>query len=156
MAMWTNTSHALDDPTLGRHGLNNVKVEHMGPEEEAVAIKAAAHANTPTTVYLDTLGRPFLTMAHNRIRARRSSYVDETYATRVELDIEGNQREVRDAIVQSGDAKGRIVMRYDYDMLGNPYPPAQHGSRREVDAQRRDWETHTFLGQPWSYLPYRI
>jgi RHS repeat-associated protein len=32
--------------------------------------------------------------------------------TRVHLDIEGNQREVI-------DAKGRIVIRYDYDMLGN-------------------------------------
>ena len=38
--------------------------------------------------------------------------VEENYPTRVELDIEGNQREVI-------DAKDRIVMRYDYDMLGN-------------------------------------
>lgn len=35
------------------------------------------------------------------------------------MDIEGQQREVRDAIVQHGDAQGRVVMRYDYDMLGN-------------------------------------
>ena len=30
------------------------------------------------------------------------------------------QREVRDSIVQNGDAQGRIVIHYDYDMLGNP------------------------------------
>ena len=35
------------------------------------------------------------------------------------LDIEGNEREVRDSIEQAGDPLGRIVMRYEYDMLGN-------------------------------------
>ena len=39
--------------------------------------------------------------------------------TRVFLDIEGNQREVRDAMEQKGDKLGRIAMLYDYDMLGN-------------------------------------
>src|SRR5206468_10074604 len=37
---------------------------------------------------------------------------EEFYSTRVIFDIEGNQREVI-------DAKDRVVMRYDYDMLGN-------------------------------------
>ena len=84
--------------------------------------RAAAHADTPTTAHFDALGRPFLTVAHNSVvcagheldRHRRGSF-----ATRVELDIEGNQRAVRDAIEQDGDPLGRIVMRYDYDMLGN-------------------------------------
>src|SRR5262249_20740667 len=58
----------------------------------------------------------FLTIAHNR---KESAGPDEFYPTRVVLDIEGNQREVRDAIVQAGDSLGRIVMQYDYDMLGN-------------------------------------
>jgi RHS repeat-associated protein len=87
-----------------------------GPEEQDAAEKAAVHANTPTTVYFDSLGRPFLIMAHNGFKP------DETpdqYPTRIELDIEGNQRAVRDAIVQAGDELGRIVMLYDYDMLGN-------------------------------------
>ncbi len=44
---------------------------------------------------------------------------EDKFHTRVELDIEGNQRAVRDAIVQNGDALGRIVIRYDYDMLSN-------------------------------------
>lgn len=90
----------------------------MGAEEQTAADKAAAHANTPTTAYFDTLGRPFLTIAHNRFE-HNATTVDETYFTRIELDIEGNQRQIRDAIVQNGDVQGRIVMRYDYDMLGN-------------------------------------
>ena len=80
-----------------------------GALEHSAAEKAAQHANTPTTVHFDTLGRPILTLAHNGFQ------LDGTpiqFPTRVKLDIEGNQREVL-------DAKNRIVMRYDYDMIGN-------------------------------------
>ena len=44
---------------------------------------------------------------------------EDNFATRVELDIEGNQRAVRDAIEQAGDPQGRVVMRCAYDMLGH-------------------------------------
>jgi RHS repeat-associated protein len=90
----------------------------LGAAEQAAASKAALHANTPTTAHLDALGRPFLTIARNRFE-RDGATVEEAYVTRVELDIEGNQRAVRDAVVQAGDPLGRVVMRYDYDMLGN-------------------------------------
>lgn len=90
----------------------------LGPEEKDAAGKAAAHANTPTVAHFNTLGRTFLTIAKNRFQ-RQGTTVEESYPTRVALDIEGNQREVRDAIVQAGDPLGRIVMKYDYDLLGN-------------------------------------
>jgi RHS repeat-associated protein len=92
----------------------------MAPNEpeRVAANKAAVHRQTPTVAHFDTLGRPFLTIAHNRFE-RNGTIVEEKYPTRVELDIEGNQRAVRDAVVQNGDALGRIVIRYDYDMLGN-------------------------------------
>ena len=80
-----------------------------GAPEQSAAEKAARHASTPTLAHFDTLGRPFLTIAHN---GKDESGEDVLYETRTILDIEGNQREVI-------DAKGRIVMRYDYDMLGN-------------------------------------
>jgi RHS repeat-associated protein len=86
--------------------------------EQAAAQKAAVHADTPTTRQFDPLGRPFLTVARNRLE-RNGATEKETYASRVELDIEGNQRAVRDPIMQNGDPKGRVVMRYDYDLLGN-------------------------------------
>ena len=73
-------------------------------QEKIAAEKAEQHADTPTVAHFDTLGRPFLTIADNGTQGK--------YETRVELDIEGNQR----AVI---DARGRTVMRYEYDMLGN-------------------------------------
>jgi RHS repeat-associated protein len=78
--------------------------------ERDAADKAADHAKTPTTAHLDTLGRPFLTYAHNGFEPN-NVLTPILFATQVKLDIEGNQL----AVI---DAKDRIVMRYDYDMLG--------------------------------------
>jgi RHS repeat-associated protein len=86
------------------------------PEEQDAANKAAVHANTPAVAYFDTLGRTFLTVADN---GKDAAGTAQKYPTRTILDIEGNQREVRDAVVQANDPQGRIVVRYDYDMLGN-------------------------------------
>jgi RHS repeat-associated protein len=90
-------------------------------DEQNAAQRAAAHADTPATAHFDVLGRAFLTVARNRVVCPGHDLdgTEDRFATRVELDIEGNQRAVRDAIQQAGDPLGRIVMRYDYDMLGN-------------------------------------
>ena len=66
-----------------------------------------------------------------------------SFATRVELDIEGNQRDVRDAQLpeQAGDPLGRIVMRYDYDMLGNRI----HQLSMEAGAR---WMLNDVAGKP--------
>lgn len=111
--------------------------------EKSAAEKAADHANTPTTAYFDTLGRPFLTVAHNRVVCPNHDLdgTEEKFHTRVELDIEGNQRSVRDAITQVGDAQGRIVMRYDYDMLGNRIHQAS------MEAGER-WMLNDVAGKP--------
>ena len=100
--------------------------------EQQAAQRAGVHADTPTVGCFDSLGRPFLTVAHNRF-LRQGEVVDEQYVTTVELDIEGNQREVR-------DARGRIVMRYDYDMLGNQF----HSSSME-EGER--WMLNNVTGQ---------
>ena len=87
----------------------------LGTQEQEAASKAAVHANTPTVAYADSLGRTFLTIAHNKFEREKPDgtieTVEEKYQTRVILDIEGNQREVI-------DAKDRVVMRYDYDIAG--------------------------------------
>ena len=88
----------------------------MGALEQAAAVKTAVHAATPSVAHMDSLGRTFLTVAHNKFK-RSDTPVDDPpeeafHRTRVVLDIEGNQREVIDAL-------GRSVMRYDYDMLGS-------------------------------------
>jgi RHS repeat-associated protein len=79
------------------------------PSEHAAAEEAAKHANTPNVQHLDTLGRPILSVEHNK---HRESDTDEFYHTKVELDSEGNLRAVK-------DARGNTVMQYKYDMLGN-------------------------------------
>ncbi|SDW57152.1 RHS repeat-associated core domain-containing protein [Marininema mesophilum] len=87
----------------------------LGPHERATAEKTAIHANTPSVAYFDSLGRTFLTIAHNKFKHSGTSPVDppieEFYYSRVFFDIEGNQRKIM-------DARDRIVMCYDYDMLG--------------------------------------
>lgn len=55
--------------------------------EQRAALKTAEHATTPATAYLDTLGRPFLTIADNQT---------EKLATLVELDVEGNDLSITD------------------------------------------------------------
>ncbi|MCG3156422.1 MAG: hypothetical protein DKINENOH_03046 [bacterium] len=122
-----------------------------GAHEKKAAEKAAAHADTPTTAYFDTLGRPFLTVAHNKVMCPNHDLdgTESKFHTRVELDIEGNQRAVRDAFTTALDAQGkkiedplgRIVMRYDYDMLGNRIHQAS------MEAGER-WMLNDVTGKP--------
>jgi RHS repeat-associated protein len=107
------------------------KSGQKGPDEKTAAEKAAAHAATPTVAWFDTLGRPMLTVADN---GKDEAGADQKYATRVTLDIEGNQREVK-------DANNRVVMRYDYDMLGNRI----HQSSMEAG---RRWMLNDVAGKP--------
>jgi len=108
----------------------------LEPEKKA-AVRTLVHADTPTTAFFDSLGRTFLTVAHNRFEHRTNGntvVVEEKYNTRVVFDIEGNQREVI-------DAKDRIVMRYDYDMLGSPIHQAS------MEAGER-WMLNNVAGNP--------
>ncbi|MGI0486553.1 SpvB/TcaC N-terminal domain-containing protein [Pantanalinema rosaneae CENA516] len=61
----------------------------LGTAEKRAAEKAANHADTPAIAHLDTLGRPFLTIADNGD--------DQKYPTHIDLDIEGNQWVITDA-----------------------------------------------------------
>jgi RHS repeat-associated protein len=125
--------------------------EAKGIHEKSAAEKAAKHANTPTIAYFDALGRVFLTIAHNRFE-RNGATMDEKYPSRVELDIEGNQRQVRDAIEQNGDTQGRLIMRYTWDMLGR----CVHQSSMEAGER---WMLNDVSGQPirsWDSRGHRI
>lgn len=73
-------------------------------KEEQAAIKASTHYNTPTAMYLDSMGRPVLTV-------ETDEYATE-YRTILILDIENNLRQVI-------DSRGNKVMQYYYDLLGN-------------------------------------
>jgi RHS repeat-associated protein len=106
--------------------------------EQEAATKAATHADTPTTVHLDALGRTFLTIAHNGQDANGN---DVLYRTTVMLDIEGNQREVRDAKLDPNTGLGRMVMQYDYDLLSTVI----HQKSMEASEQ---WMLNDVLGKP--------
>lgn len=95
------------------------------PESKA-ATAAAAHANTPAVVHLDPLGRTFLTIADNGAAGK--------FETRVELDIEGNQRSVT-------DARNRKILTQDFDMLGTVIHSAS------VDAGER-WLLNNATAKP--------
>lgn len=110
----------------------------LGLQELAAAQKAAVHAETPTVTHADSLGRTFLTVAHNKFKYTDAPAADppneEFHCTRLVLDIEGNHREVI-------DAKDRIVMRYSYDMVGT------HIQQASMEAGER-WILNDVAGKP--------
>lgn len=76
----------------------------LGAAEQDAATKAAVHANTPTVMHNDSLGRAVLTITHNRLLSNGSP-VEQHHAVRSELDIEGKTLAVSDAL-------NRRVMEY--------------------------------------------
>jgi RHS repeat-associated protein len=103
----------------------------LGPAEHEAATQTAVHAGTPALAHADTLGRMFLTTAHNRFE-KNGALVEERHRTRSVVDIEGNQREIH-------DANDRLVMRYDYNMLGT----AIHHTSMEAGER---WILHDVAG----------
>ena len=101
----------------------------LGPDEQAAAQASAAHAATPAQAHLDPMGRVVLTVAHNR-----TDEDDLLQPTLVVFDVEGNQREVTDAL-------GRTAMRYDPDLTGRVLHSAS------LDAGER-WLLGDAAGQP--------
>lgn len=90
--------------------------------QEKAADKAVTHADTPTTAHFDTLGRPFLTVAHNKVVCPNHDLdgTEDKLYTRVELDIEGNKRTVRDERKKpDGTKEQRIIVSYDYSIAGS-------------------------------------
>jgi RHS repeat-associated protein len=106
-----------------------------GDELRDAAEKAAVHTNTPATVHFDSLGRSFLTFAYNRSLSSSGAPVEGHYRTFVAFDIEGNQLAISDALQ-------RVIMTYDYDMLGAKL------HQDSVDAGQR-WSLNDATGKPY-------
>jgi hypothetical protein len=118
--------------------------------ERDAAQKAVAHAGTPAIAHLDTLGRPFLTIADNG--------GTEKFETRVDLDLEGNTLVVTDArqnavMIYGGvqkdaagqpqrDAQGKpLIIGRAFDLLGhNLYSYSMDGGDR--------WMLNNVAGKP--------
>jgi RHS repeat-associated protein len=129
---------ALEEwPDVDQQGHAHPENAPIGAAEASAAKKAAKHASTPTVAHLDSLGRTFLTIADNGDAGK--------YETRVELDIEGNQRSVM-------DAQGRKVMVYDYDLLSTRIHQVS------MDAGER-WMLNDVMGKPiygWDSRGHRL
>ncbi len=101
--------------------------------EQNAAAQTAVHAGTPETAWFDSLGRKFLTVAHNRFE-QQGETINQHYATRFTFDIRGLHYVVR-------DARNRVVARNDYDLAGNQIHSAG------MDAGEV-WILYDVLGQP--------
>jgi len=124
-------------PDVDQQGHAHPENAQIRTAEASAAKKAAQHAGTPTVAHLDSLGRTFLTVANNGDAGN--------YETRVELDIEGNQRSVM-------DAQGRTVMTYDYDLLSGRIHQVS------MDAGER-WMLNDVMGKPiygWDSRGHRL
>ncbi|WP_372950606.1 SpvB/TcaC N-terminal domain-containing protein [Mariniphaga sp.] len=100
-------------------------------KEQRATSLAQSHANTPSSLYLDSLGRSVLSIANN---GKDASDKDKLYTTFKQLDIEGNARAVM-------DARGNSVMAYKYDMLGHRV------YQNSMDAGER-WILNNLMGKP--------
>ena len=123
-------------PTWYQQWINNTS----SPDEQDAAQKAAQHANTPSVAHFDSLGRVFLAIADNGQDQNGNA---QQYQTRTVLDIEGNPREIIDAL-------GRIVMRYDYALLKTRIHQAS------MEAGER-WMLNDVMGKPiraWNSRKY--
>lgn len=121
---YQNRINGLIDASLIAEGKDPIK-------EKKAAEKSAKHAGTPNTLHFDTLGRPVLSVDHNR---NVSTNADEDIKTKLKLDTEGNLRIVT-------DDRGNKVMEYKYDMLGNLV------YQNSMDAGQR-WLLTNILGKP--------
>lgn len=100
-------------------------------KEKEAAVKAAHHANTPSSQHFDTLGRPVLLVEHNGKNAFNN---DILFFTKNELDVEGNMRSVT-------DERGNKVVQYKFDLLGNiVYEDSMDSGKR--------WKLQNIMGNP--------
>ena len=119
----------------------------------AAAEKTAAHADTPTVAHFDSLGRTFLTVAHNRFK-----YSDTPPA---DPPVEEFHRHPRRPRHRRQPARGhrrqgprRHALRLRH--ARQPHPPGQHGGGRALDAERRGRQADPRLGQPRPPVPHRL
>lgn len=121
---FTDRSNRLIDAELLAAGKDPVK-------EQQAADRTLPHAGTPNVLHFNSLGRPVLSVEHNK---NSVTDADEFHLTKVKLDVEGNLRTVT-------DARGNTVMVHKFDMLGNQvYQHSHDGGQR--------WLFNTAMGVP--------
>ncbi|WP_051397877.1 SpvB/TcaC N-terminal domain-containing protein [Runella limosa] len=104
------------------------------PNNATAYAKSKSHANTPSCIILDSLGRPTLGIGHNKWLDSNGNPKEEKYFTYSTIDIEGNALSVT-------DARDNTVMAWRYDMLGHRV------MQTSMDAGKR-WMLNDAAGKP--------
>lgn len=118
------TWHALrTDPALASDAADRWPDARRRQDESAAAVKAGAHSGTPAVVHLDSLGRPFLSIADNG--------PDGRYFTRNVLDIEG-------ALLRVVDHRENVVMAYTAATGDGSSVPGYDGVGRQLHENSMD------------------
>jgi len=165
---WKIVTYDPNDTVLKSAWYQDRMAGHGFTEREIQAAeKAALHADTPSIQHLDTLGRPWVSIAHNKFVYPDSPKIDETITgeqfipTHSFQDIQGNILEIRDGrnseeLTESDAAidfnlrtpkgnqtsQGNRVMTYAYAMNGLQL------YQDSMDAGRR-WALVNALGNPF-------
>ncbi len=145
----------------------------LGLEKQQAAQKAASHSDTPSITHLDSLGRPFVGIAHNRYwenYKNEKSEVNVFIPTHTFQDIEGNPLEIWDGrnCERLVDADEAITFNLRGQALNEEEDVEKHGNRvmtyryamgglqlyqNSMDAGE-SWALVNVLGNPihsWSY-----
>ena len=95
--------------------------------EKTAAERSAVFAGTCSTVYLDSLGRSFVTRIFNKWQRTGLLDAGERHSySRIVLDIQGNK-------LEAIDARHNTVMRFAYDMRGGAlYQDSMDAGRRWI------------------------
>jgi RHS repeat-associated protein len=91
----------------------------LATPQQRAAWLAAQHAHTPATVFLDSLGREVISVAHNRYQDGDGVMHGDKYATYTHLDAEGKPLWIR-------DARGNLVMQYVTQLPSDPPRPVSN------------------------------
>ena len=122
-----------------RPGARGAPTDRRERSHAAADAEGARPRATPTVAHFDALGRPFLTVAHNgrqrTPRARRHRGVP-SHPRRA-----GHRRQPARGARRRRHGDARVVMRYDYDMLGNRIHQAS------MEAGER-WMLNDVAGKP--------
>jgi len=120
-------------------------------EHRRAATLVEAHANTPSRVFLDSLGREAISVAHNRSKNEAGELIDEYYTTFSKLDTEGKPLWIE-------DARSNRVMRYTVPVAAGADPTVDYYPAYDIagnllfqhsmDAGDR-WMINDATGQPF-------
>ncbi len=114
---WQTVSYDQNDTVLepGHDWYARNSAPEATAQEKRAAELTRLHANTPTRVFLDSLGRELISVEHNRLKDNEGAPKEEKNVTVTRLDAEGKPLWIR-------DARGNRVMQYITPPVANDHP----------------------------------